>query len=106
MSRRVGTRTEQCLSLAVRLSLAQVSRPCVAVLFCILVDVCDVPIKSLLQLLLIAAFLRTMTGRGRAKYFVGTQRAASFHGNVRQPFGDADSRFLHFHWRIPDMKRY
>jgi hypothetical protein len=72
----------------------------------IFVDVCDVPVKSRLQLLLIVAFIRTMTRRGRTKYFVGTQRAASFHGNVGQPLGDAYSRFLHFHWRIPDMKRY
>jgi hypothetical protein len=50
---------------------------------CIFVDFCDVPVKCILQLLLVIRFLGTVSGGGGAKYFVGTQRAASFHGNVR-----------------------
>jgi hypothetical protein len=49
----------------------------------IFVDVCDVLVKCILQLLLVIRFLGTVSGSGGAKYFVGAQRAASFHGNVR-----------------------
>jgi hypothetical protein len=61
---------------------------------CIFVDVCDMPVKCIPQLLLIIRSLGTMPSRGSAKYFVGAQRTASFHGNIRKPFGDPDSRFL------------